>query len=136
MDQVIKIGCEIFVIKEGKLLFGIRKNIYGDGSWGLPGGHLEYGEKLVDAAKRELEEETGIKNVDLILTNIVDDPREDQHYLHVAFKLDNYKGDVELKEPEKCEEWKFFPLDSLPENIFIGHRKIIGTFLKDKLYLY
>ena len=60
MDRVIKIGCEIFVIKEHKLLFGKRKNTYGEDSWGLPGGHLEYGEKLADAAKRELEEETGI----------------------------------------------------------------------------
>jgi 8-oxo-dGTP diphosphatase len=135
MDKVIKIGCEILVIKEGKLLFGKRKNTFGEGSWGLPGGHLEYGEKLVDAAKRELEEETGIKEGDLELVAIVDDPREDQHYLHVAFELDNFTGEVKLMEPEKCEEWKFFSLEELPDNIFIGHKKIIETFVKKTLYL-
>ncbi len=135
MDKVIKIGCEILVIKEGKLLFGKRKNTFGEGSWGLPGGHLEYSEKLVNAAKRELEEETGIKEGDLKLVAIVDDPREDQHYLHVAFKLDNFTGEAKLMEPEKCAEWKFFSMEELPDNIFIGHKKIIETFVKKTLYL-
>lgn len=135
MKQAIKIGCEILVIKDGKVLLGKRKNTYGEGSWGLPGGHLEYGEKLVEAAKRELEEETGINDGNLDLLAIVDDPREDQHYLHITFKLENFTGEVKLMEPEKCGEWRFFSLDNLPDNIFVGHRGIIQTVKKQKLYL-
>lgn len=135
MDRMIQIGCNIFVVQESKLLFGRRKNTYGKGSWGLPGGHLEYGEKLIDAAKRELEEETGIKDGNLSLVAIIDDPRQDQHYIHIAFKLENFVGEVKLMEPEKCEEWKFFNINELPENIFIGHKKIIESFIKGTLYL-
>lgn len=136
MDKIIKIGCVIFVLKDQQLLLGKRKNVYGAGSWGLPGGHLEYGEKLIDAAKRELEEETGIKKAKLSLIGITDDPRGNQHYVHISFKLLNFDGNVILNEPDKCEGWNFFSLEHLPKNIFIGHRKIIETFQKEVLYLY
>ena len=35
-------------------------------SWSLPKGHIDPGESKIDAAKRELYEETGIKNATLI----------------------------------------------------------------------
>jgi predicted NUDIX family NTP pyrophosphohydrolase len=38
--------------------FWVKKDI---GAWSIPKGGLEEGESLIDAAKRELEEETGIK---------------------------------------------------------------------------
>jgi 8-oxo-dGTP diphosphatase len=136
MEKLIKIGCEILVIKGDKLLLGKRKNAYGMGSWGLPGGHLEFGEKLVDAAKRELEEETGVREENLTLVSVVDDPREDQHYLHIVFRTNNFAGQVRLMEPEKCEEWRFFNVNKLPENIFIGHEKILEMFGNKSLYLY
>ena len=53
------IGCEIIVRKGQSLLLGLRKNCYGAGTWGLPGGHLEFNERLVDAVCREAKEELG-----------------------------------------------------------------------------
>jgi len=35
------IGINVFVVRDKKLLLGKRKNVYGAGTWGLPGGHLE-----------------------------------------------------------------------------------------------
>lgn len=58
--ESFKIGVNIFVIKDEKLLLGKRKNVYGDGSWALPGGHLEHGEEIKHAGKRELFEETNL----------------------------------------------------------------------------
>lgn len=135
--KVIHIGAAIFVVRDGAILLGKRKNTYGAGDWGLPGGHLEYGEKLVNCALRELAEEVGIQaNVsDLSLTTIVDDPRDDQHYLHVAFTYNSVKDEIRLMEPEKCEGWKFFPVTELPPNIFIGHKRILDTYVQGKMYL-
>ena len=44
---------------EGKILVVSQ---HGD-SWSLPKGHVEKGEELLDAAKREIAEESGVKNL-------------------------------------------------------------------------
>ena len=40
MENRPKIGVGIIVIKDGKILFGKRKNAHNEGSWSFPGGHL------------------------------------------------------------------------------------------------
>jgi len=50
-------GAEAAVVREGRLLF-IRRG--DDGLWALPGGLVEVGETLAEAARRELQEETGL----------------------------------------------------------------------------
>lgn len=131
-----KVATNVFVVKDKKLLLGKRKNTAGDGFWGLPGGHLEYMESLISCAKRELEEETGL-TADLTFENIVNDPLKDDntHYIHINFLAHNVIGEPQLMEPNKCYEWKFFSLNKLPENIFIGHRKIIPAFLEKIIFV-
>ena len=139
-DNQTKIGCTVFIIRNGKVLLGKRKNIYGAGDYGLPGGHLMYGEKLVDGARRELLEETGITDGTLRFSAVVDDPRltekEPQHYIHAAFTLEDSKQEPRLMEPDKCAGWEWFPLERIPENILIGHRPIFKTFFAKTTYLH
>ncbi|GGX78613.1 hypothetical protein GCM10007160_02350 [Litchfieldella qijiaojingensis] len=49
------------VVHERKVLLVQRSNPPDAGRWGFPGGHIEWGERLFDAAERELLEETGIE---------------------------------------------------------------------------
>ena len=48
------------VIRDDKVLMVIRSNPPGKGLWSIPGGCVELGETLQEAAERELREETGI----------------------------------------------------------------------------
>lgn len=129
------IGINVFVVRDSKLLLGKRKNSAGEGMWGLPGGHLEKGEDMPAAAARELQEETSLKARGFVFANLVNDNNRETntaHYIQVGFLAESIQGEVQLMEPERCSEWKWFSLDALPENIFFGHAKQVELFL-DKL---
>lgn len=130
-EQKPKIGVNVFVIKENKLLLGQRKNTSGDGDWGLPGGHLEFGESLIFGANRELQEETGITAKNLIFLSMVNDPNPEYHYLHLCFLSNDFDGEPKVMEPDKCYSWQWFDLNSLPPNIFVGHKKSIKAFIDE-----
>jgi 8-oxo-dGTP diphosphatase len=132
----IKVSVNIFVFRDGKILLGKRKGKIGDGEWGLPGGHFEYGESLIEAAKRELREETGLE-ADLEWGNLINDPMPDLgiHYLRVGFFARNTVGEPVVKEPDRCGEWKWFASDELPANIFIAHQKSIPAFLNKQKFV-
>jgi 8-oxo-dGTP pyrophosphatase MutT (NUDIX family) len=57
-------GAVIFLIEEGKLLFLLLH--YASGHWEFVKGHVEKGEEELATVKREAEEETGIKDLELI----------------------------------------------------------------------
>ena len=125
------IGINVFVVRNKKLLLGKRKNVYGAGTWGLPGGHLEYGESMKGAAARELKEEVDLNANNLRLTGLVNDVREDEHYLQIGFLAEDVEEkEPILNEPERCYEWRWFDLDNLPQEIFPGHIKQIQLFKK------
>jgi len=130
------VGVEIIIEKDGMILLGKRKNAAGEGLYGLPGGHVEPGETVIQTAIRELQEETGLKVQpdDLELIVVADAPDSEYPYLHIAFKLMSYEGEPKLCEPEKCEGWEWKD----PNNIdgeFFGHENILKTYRSGKLYL-
>jgi 8-oxo-dGTP diphosphatase len=128
------VGVNVFVVRDGKLLLGERLNVYGAGTWGLPGGHLEPGEAMDEAAGRELLEETSLIAASLEFVNLVNDRHGGQHRLQVGFEAMGVSGESELREPERCREWRWFPLGELPANLFVGHRQQIALFRERRAF--
>ncbi|MCH8983258.1 MAG: NUDIX hydrolase [Acidobacteria bacterium] len=54
------VGVGVAIVRDGKILLIKRRNEPGKGLWAVPGGKVEYGETLRDAAVREVKEETGL----------------------------------------------------------------------------
>ncbi|MXQ14430.1 NUDIX hydrolase [Microvirga makkahensis] len=80
------------VIHEGKALLVRRANPPDAGLWGFPGGKIDFGETIAEAAVRELLEETGIAGEaqEIITTLDVLVPSGDggirQHYILIAVR--------------------------------------------------
>jgi 8-oxo-dGTP diphosphatase len=68
--------CVVFD-KAGRLLLIRRKNSPFQGQYALPGGFVDYGERMEDAALRELKEETGIVGRIVRLIGVYSRPERD-----------------------------------------------------------
>ncbi len=127
MNNRPKIGVGVIVIKGNKVLLGKRKNVHGEGTWCFPGGHLEFGEKIEECARREVEEETGIRIKNLRIGPFTNDifREEGKHYVTLYVISDYDSGEVRVKEPEKCERWEWFEWDKLPSPLFLPIQNLL-----------
>jgi len=121
------IGVAAIVIKDNMVLLGKRKNAHGAGTWAFPGGHLEFNESIEDCAKREVFEETGIHIKNIRYGTFTNDIfRKDQKHYVTLFVISEYDdGQLELKEPEKCEKWDWFFWNELPEPRFLPLKNLL-----------
>ncbi len=116
--MVPKVGIGVIVLHKGQILMGQRKASHGQGQWATPGGHLEWGETVEECAFRELMEETGLEALSCLPGPWVNNVMEEKHYVTLFVFVDQFKGEPQLLEPDKCNGWQWFPWDSLPEPLF------------------
>ena len=62
----LRIGVGIILLNKDNKVFVAKRLDNPHNYWQMPQGGVDGNEKFLDAALRELEEETGVKNVDLI----------------------------------------------------------------------
>ena len=123
----------IFTIKENelKVLLVKRKiNPFKD-KWAIPGGFVGIKESLEDAAKRELEEETGVKDVYLEQLYTFGEPERDPRgrVITVAYMALINSEEIRLKASTDVSEAKWFPIKKIPQLAF-DHKKIFDYSLK------
>jgi 8-oxo-dGTP diphosphatase len=116
-----QVGVGVIVLRNHEVLLGKRKGSHGAGSWSFPGGHLEYTETVEECAKREVQEEIGISIDNLRKGPYTNDifANENRHYVTLFIIADYSGGEVRVMEPGKCEAWRWFAWDKLPQPLFL-----------------
>jgi len=122
------VGIGVYVRKDGKVLFGLRKGGYGAGEWCAPGGKMEMNESPEECAIRETREETGLEIEHVRFIAITNDIHPvGTHYVTICFVADWKSGEVENREPDKCEKWEWFAWEKLPEPLYLSTRNFVKT---------
>ena len=114
-------ACALVLNSAGEVLLQRRRDT---GGWGTPGGIAELGEALEDTLRRELQEEIGLRPLELRLLTVVSGkethvrlPNGDEFYQVTAvYVVPTWEGEPA---PDGTEgtELRFVPLDALPADL-------------------
>ena len=129
----VTVDVVVFTMKDNKLkvLLVKRGNEPFKDSWALPGGFINKNESLEDAARRELLEETGVKEVYLEQLYTFGKPNRDPRgrIVTVAYYAIIKSKGVELRAQEDAVEARWFPAYKIPKLAF-DHKDIVTYALK------
>jgi ADP-ribose pyrophosphatase YjhB (NUDIX family) len=118
----------IEIESKGVVLIKRKNPPYG---WAIPGGFVDYGESLEEAAIREAKEET---NLDVKLVrqfHTYSDPKRDPRH-HSISTVYIAKGKRKPKAKDDALEIGIFNESTLPDDIAFDHRLILKDYFKSK----
>ena len=122
--------------EEPEILLIERKYDPFKGGWALPGGFIDIGEPFAVAARRELEEETGLSGLFLAPLGIYDRPDRDPRGRTISMAFWTFAPQrTKAKAGSDASLAKWFPVRNLPPLAF-DHDEIIGNALQHLKFLH
>ena len=104
-------GVSVAVFRESKVLLIRRGKAPYEGCWSLPGGAIQLGETAIEAAKRELGEETGLLASTLTLGDVADAIVKNRggtveaHYTIAVFTTNEVSGELRAAADASAAGW-------------------------------
>src|SRR5919199_967377 len=129
----VTVDVVIFTLQNGELhvLLVKRKNWPFEGCWAIPGGFINMDESLEQAARRELEEETGVRDIYLEQLYTFGAPKRDPRtrVISVAY-IALVRADMQtLRVSEESTDVRWFAVRRLPGPLAFDHDTILATGL-------
>lgn len=128
-QPLMQCGATVVVIDAEQRFLMLRRT--DNKCWCFPGGSIELGERVEEAARREVLEEAGISVEDLRLLNVFSGkevyykyPHGDEVYnVDVVYYTNRYHGDILLN--DESSEYAFFAIDDIPNDVSPPQRPIV-----------
>ena len=122
------VGCGAAILRDGRLLLVKRRRAPEAGCWNLPGGKVDFGERVEDAIRREIAEEVGVQ-IHLLRPLAVVEMigLDDQHWVSPTWLARIETGEPRNLEPEKAEAIVWAPLDAPPQPLALAAREAIAA---------
>lgn len=123
-----KVAAGALVVRDGAMLLNQRDIEPGLGKWGLPAGYVDLGERVEEAAIREVKEETGL---DVALDGLVGVYTNLERGVVLVIYAASICGG-ELVAGHETRAVGFFPPDALPELAFSQNEQIVQDWLSSR----
>jgi 8-oxo-dGTP diphosphatase len=126
-----RVGVGGLIVRGREVLLQLRTKSPERDHWNIPGGKVEWGEKVEDALLRELSEELGatfsIKRLLCVTDHIV--PIDHAHWVAPAYLVELVSGEPVNMEPDHATTIKWFLVDDLPSPLTLTARNALSHFL-------
>jgi ADP-ribose pyrophosphatase YjhB (NUDIX family) len=129
---ILMLGATTLVLNQENQLLMMRRT--DSGHWGIPGGAVELGEVIEDAAKRETREETNLEIVGMSLFGVFSGPDlyyqypngDEVYNVSIVYLVKDWRGDIRLN--DEHSEWNWFAANQIPDDISPPIRTILDQF--------
>ena len=132
---LIQVGASVIVEDpQGRILLQLRADHH---CWGTCGGSIEPDERVEDAARRELFEETGLTAEALTLFGVFSGP--ELHYVYpngdevsnidIVFLCRSFTGELK-PQADEVEKLRFFAIEEIPENLSPPIRPVVEKWIQ------
>jgi ADP-ribose pyrophosphatase YjhB (NUDIX family) len=129
---ILMLGAVTLILdREHRLLMMKRTD---SGLWGIPGGAVELGEVIEDAARRETREETNLEIVDMSLFGVFSGPElyykypngDEVYNVSIVYLSHDWRGEIRLN--DEHSEWAWFAASDIPEDFSPPIKTILDQF--------
>ncbi|MBT3321620.1 MAG: RNA pyrophosphohydrolase [Anaerolineae bacterium] len=138
--QTFRAGVGALILNKDGLVLGFERKDFPN-EWQFPQGGLDEGEDLLEAVKREIYEETGIKASDIKLLakaprpTVYEFPNKSPHRGQVhhwfLFRLESSDEAITLGDQKEFHAWKWVSMDEMIENVVSFKKPVYKEVAKD-----
>jgi mutator protein MutT len=129
---ILMLGAVTLVLNEENQLLMMRRT--DSGHWGIPGGAVELGEVIEEAARRETREETNIEVNEMSLFGVFSGPElyykypngDEVYNVSIVYLVKEWSGEVKLN--DEHSEWSWFASNEIPKDISPPIATILDQF--------
>jgi len=125
----------LLLVRDNHVLLSRRYQTgWQDGKYSMVAGHLDGGETVTAALIREAREEAGIE-IDPKDARVVHTmhrkSKSNLEYIDFFVTTTKWSGSPIIMEPDKCDDLRWFDMNSLPTDILLHVRHALLSYTKD-----
>lgn len=125
-----RVAADVIIARQDRIVLIKRRYEPFKGQWCLPGGHVEHGEQVRDAAVREAKEETGLDVQLQDLFGVYDGPGRDPRGPVISIVYTATAGQEALDPATDAADAEWFPVSTLPDRLGFDHDRIVADYLR------